>query len=314
MTRSPVNFTKDIEYPDLWVEVSQSLFLSGWSAQEALTRFGEMALERYPEVVISFSVNRGTTKHAPVHVTVMNVTNSDGMVLKQVDANVAKLTAPLAEATYDIIADCEQRAHALFRARLDRASSILAEFERRPVVLSEFLVEIGDLHAMLVETDFAMLMAEDYFRSKAANESSTFSRSTMLHPGASGIPFELMRTNDEFAGRLSLGGRDRILRNRSLIVFLYELWDHHYRPEIAAVLGRPAREIISPVFGDLRQFRNDIAHHASILQRQCTALNLVRPGESIDLISQMDRLFEIVVGELNRLATVYFGAIQNSPF
>ena len=48
------------------------------------------------------------------------------------------------------------------------------------------------------------------------------------------------------------------------IVFLYELWEHEYRPRLAVAHNRALEDESYDLLGDLRRLRNDVVHHRGI--------------------------------------------------
>jgi hypothetical protein len=48
------------------------------------------------------------------------------------------------------------------------------------------------------------------------------------------------------------------------IVFLYELWEHEYRPRLAKIHSRALEDERYDLLGDLRHLRNDVVHHGGI--------------------------------------------------
>ena len=56
------------------------------------------------------------------------------------------------------------------------------------------------------------------------------------------------------------------LNNQAFIVFIYQLWDEHYRVEIAKVLGLGSKdEVYCDLLGDLRHIRHSIIHSQAVL-------------------------------------------------
>jgi hypothetical protein len=72
------------------------------------------------------------------------------------------------------------------------------------------------------------------------------------------------------------------------IVFLYELWEHEYRPRLAKVHGRPVGDEKYDLLGDLRHLRNDVVHHHGVATSgntgRCVLLShWFQPGDLIRL-------------------------------
>lgn len=71
------------------------------------------------------------------------------------------------------------------------------------------------------------------------------------------------------------------------ITLLYSLWEHEYRPRIAAAHNRDPRDEKYPLIGDLRLMRNDVIHHRGVATSsntgRCEVLQWFQPGETISL-------------------------------
>lgn len=168
--------------------------------------------------------------------------------------------------------------------------------------------EVRQLYGMLVETDLANLLANDHFQKVAAenpNSSPTFSRTGLPALGQQGYSFQYSAPVNDLVKSSALRGRNGILRNRAIIVLLFAKWEEYYRKKLALILGISPRSIVSDIFGDLRLYRNALAHGGSTLKQPTKVLQFVEVGQSIDLAADMDELFRIVVNELNRLSEAY---------
>jgi hypothetical protein len=83
------------------------------------------------------------------------------------------------------------------------------------------------------------------------------------------------------------------------VMFLYSVWQHVYRPRMAAAHGRNVEAERYPLLGDLRCLRNDVIHHRGIATQgntgRCEILKWFKPGERIILeaehLDQFLRLF-----------------------
>lgn len=66
---------------------------------------------------------------------------------------------------------------------------------------------------------------------------------------------QLMRDAGPIEARLS----------QQWIVSTFSAWEEWIRPRLAKVHGCDERELVFPLFGDLRQLRNDVVHHGGIV-------------------------------------------------
>jgi len=76
-------------------------------------------------------------------------------------------------------------------------------------------------------------------------------------------------TQGEFKRRNARGGRNGMLASHQLIVLLYSIWEHEYRPRLSHALGlTEPNELKIPLLGDLRLLRGDVIHHRGIVTRE----------------------------------------------
>lgn len=70
----------------------------------------------------------------------------------------------------------------------------------------------------------------------------------------------------DLAVALQQNGEFDNLNRQSYLVFIYHLWDEHYRNEIAKVLGLGSKnKVYCDLLGDIRQIRNCIIHDQAVL-------------------------------------------------
>jgi hypothetical protein len=119
----------------------------------------------------------------------------------------------------------------------------------------------------------------------------------------------------EIVSRNDAAGRNEILLSRSCLIFVYSMWDTSVRSEYAKSLGLPIAEIRSNILGDLRYYRNDIAHNNAVLQKTTTELKFFNVGETINLVqTQMDEIFVRLLDSLTALNREMTGLDLNKQF
>ena len=88
----------------------------------------------------------------------------------------------------------------------------------------------------------------------------------------------------EIIERNSNGGLNHILLGQLTIVYIYQIWEDHYRGELAKELGKDKNEIKVPLFNDLRHLRRSIIHRMGFgvsELRTCEVLKWFQPDEQI---------------------------------
>lgn len=83
------------------------------------------------------------------------------------------------------------------------------------------------------------------------------------------------------------------------VVTTFSEWEERVRPALAAALDLEKNEVVLPILGDLRNWRNDIVHHSGVATAKNTGRNHVltrfTPGDQIvplyvDHITLIDEL------------------------
>ncbi|HZQ46824.1 MAG TPA: hypothetical protein VFC07_07435, partial [Verrucomicrobiae bacterium] len=103
-------------------------------------------------------------------------------------------------------------------------------------------------------------------------------------------------TQGQFKRRNAKGGKNHVRAAQLLIVLLYSFWEHEYRPKLAEALGLAnPNELRMPLFGEIRELRNDVLHHHGVVTRETVKKLLVFSNvqENKEII-----LTEITVGLL----------------
>ena len=77
----------------------------------------------------------------------------------------------------------------------------------------------------------------------------------------------------EFIGRNSEGGGNHALLAQSTLVFAYSVWEHT-RAAYADAVGQKTGGIKCDAMGDLRLYRNAIAHNEGVLDKPTSVLSL----------------------------------------
>lgn len=68
----------------------------------------------------------------------------------------------------------------------------------------------------------------------------------------------------ELIAQSAHGGGMEVLFTQQWITATYSKWEHAWRPSFAELLGVNYKLVLSNVFGDLRDLRNEILHHGGI--------------------------------------------------
>jgi hypothetical protein len=107
-------------------------------------------------------------------------------------------------------------------------------------------------------------------------------------------------TYRELTARNAADGENRIFLANVCLVSIYQYWEDRYRGEIAAALDKPKADLLVPIMGDLRHYRNSIIHRAGVAVpkvARCEVLRWFGPGERIELTEEHMRTIMVKIAE-----------------
>ena len=91
---------------------------------------------------------------------------------------------------------------------------------------------------------------------------------------------------DQYIARNSPTGMNPWFAGTTFVVHVYAFWEHFHRANIAKDLGCRADEVIAPIMGDLRHYRQSILHYngrATKAVGTCEVLKWHKPGDALSL-------------------------------
>ena len=174
------------------------------------------------------------------------------------------------------------------------ATQLLMDFRERCYKLSYAFDIMGAGRELLRK------QSEDFYDPKYRDVSLSSARVTNEDPNNIKLETVASIKQGELISGLQRNGEFENLNHQAYIVFIYQLWDDHYRAEIATVLGFKDKDAIrSDLFGDLRGIRHSIIHNRAVLAskhlRRLRVLPKIwdlRPG---DLFLTHDMMLELLV-------------------
>jgi hypothetical protein len=103
-------------------------------------------------------------------------------------------------------------------------------------------------------------------------------------------------TQGELKKRCAHEGENERRLVQLLIVYVYATWEDEYRDKLAKAAGLPSENDIKiPVFGDLKELRNEIVHHRGIITKATAKkLKILVPPEGPFTVGDEDveRMFK----------------------
>ena len=106
----------------------------------------------------------------------------------------------------------------------------------------------------------------------------------------------------------SPNGQNPQLMRCGVIVLAYSLWEDQYRGKIAAECGLACKDDVkSEIFRDLNIYRRAAVHARRIVRSQPKVLPFLSKDAALRFSpADMQRLFELLINELNRLGRDYY--------
>lgn len=90
---------------------------------------------------------------------------------------------------------------------------------------------------------------------------------------------------------MQAGGSVPRLLGHQWVSHVFAMWEHGYRPRLAAARGVALGDVLDPLLGDLRLLRNDVLHCKGVATAQNTGhgtvLQWFAPGEDIVITGRM---------------------------
>ena len=137
------------------------------------------------------------------------------------------------------------------------------------------------------------------------NNRVTFGKDDANDPNAT---YQFSATYGSILDANSSNGQNPQLMRCGVIVLAYSLWDDQYRGKIAAECGLACKDDVkSEIFRDLNIYRRAAVHAGRIVRSQPNVLPFLSKNAALRFSpADMQRLFELLIDELNRLGRDYY--------
>ncbi len=184
--------------------------------------------------------------------------------------------------------------------------------------LAKFHDEIIDIYGYMVQVSAAIFQWNKLLCSQIKSRGTT-QRNTMFFgkddPNMPDAKFQYKRTFGELIAASAEDGITSVVHRRSVIVLVVASWEDRYRKRIADECGLLKNDITSDLFRDLNRYRQAILHAGGRLNGKPKVLPFFRQGDKIALTNdQMDSIFRMLIGDLNRLGMALYGRSPGFSF
>lgn len=183
--------------------------------------------------------------------------------------------------------------------------------------LIEFHQEVVDIYGYLVQVNAAIGRWRKFLVESATGPTTLrhtfyFGRGDPNRPRAK---YQYKRSFGDLITAADNQGVTSVLHRRSVIVLLVATWEDRYRSRIASECGLAKNDITSDLFRDLNRYRQAILHAGGKLRDEPLVLSHFAKGDEVSLTSDhMDSIFRMVIDELNRLGTDFYGTDPGFAF
>lgn len=184
-------------------------------------------------------------------------------------------------------------------------------------------IEIAMRYMMFLDSVFGMYFdccsGVEIFAQRASDVTAMAKPGARIHygdadPNSPNAQAHHTTTLVEIKERNKRGGSHQKMLSQACIVFIYSVWDEA-RVDLGKAFGVPTEKVISNVFGDLRQYRNAIAHNGGKLEKRVEELSFVRTGQTVALTrEQMVDLFKLLFAAVNQVLLDHTGVDHGFKF
>jgi hypothetical protein len=105
-------------------------------------------------------------------------------------------------------------------------------------------------------------------------------------------------TQGQFKANHAEEGKNALAMGNISVCQIFAYWEDGYRGPIAKDFGIDKKELLSDIFGDIRQLRNDILHHRGIATNKVTRYQLTKWFDVGDSIRINQEKFEFIVSKV----------------
>jgi hypothetical protein len=204
------------------------------------------------------------------------------------------------------------------RDQLEQSANLAMEQIVASAIMSQYLKTLDSIYGMYIDACCGFRLFGDKVQRETKGGPETDPRIFMGSfddPNRCDATYHHSALRSEILGRNKQGGSNEVLLSQACLHFIFTVWDTTTRPNYAKMLGKDQKEIRSDIMGDIRFYRNDIAHNNGILQKPTVALKFFKVGEPINLSqTKMEEILVRVFDELAKLNEELTGLKINAKF
>ena len=177
--------------------------------------------------------------------------------------------------------------------------------------LENFHDEIIDIYGYMVQVGAAIGQWNKLLISQIGSHQTTPDNAMFFgkdNPSRPGARYQYKRSFKELVTASSKDGITSVVHRRSVVVLLVASWEDRYRKRIANECGLTKDDLTSDLFHDLNRYRQAILHASGKLRAKPKILPFFHRGDRVSLTDdQMDSIFRLLIDELNRIGTEFYG-------
>ena len=177
--------------------------------------------------------------------------------------------------------------------------------------------EIINTYGYMVEVAAALAQWNGFLKKQMRSRHSMRQRRFFFGKGDPNEPeatYQHVRTWGDLVAASEKNGATFVVHYRNVLVLVVASWEL-YRKRIAHECNVEENGVTSDLFHDLNRARQAIVHGSGKLRDRPKVVPFLRQGAKVTLAGdQMDSIFRMVIDELNRIGTQYYGSHPHFSF
>jgi len=176
--------------------------------------------------------------------------------------------------------------------------------------LTEFHRDVVEIYGYGAQVSWALTCWHQWLNKQIETGKTTTENHIFFgddNPNEPDAKYTYRKTTKHLSDASGPMGSTMVTFREHVIVRLHTSWEDQHREEVAREVGCEKNQIKSEVFGDVRAYRNAIAHNGK-LKSEPKIFRFFSKGDKADLTGEhIDYIFRRTIDELNRIAMEYFG-------
>lgn len=177
--------------------------------------------------------------------------------------------------------------------------------------LDAFAAELVNIYGMQIEMEAGLNQWRSQIGKIVSKQGVSWDNRMVFATGSPTDPNSKMQYARRLSEIFTLAGQEgayAVHFRRMAVAHVYARWEHSARALIAGEIGIADNDLKSPVFGDLRHYRQAILHVNGRLDKKTEVLPYFRKGDFVNFTKDIFHdLFVRLIDALNQIARDHYG-------